>query len=282
MTAPPHPTELPAIGSDAWAAENPWHPRISPWLVYMLLLAVALAARQWQGWTYVPLKLLQTAAVLHLVWRWRTLLPELSCRFHLAVLPVSGILVAGWIYLNGVMRGLFPALADAEPSYFAELFKQDAGLFGLAATAHLLAMVTAVPLVEELFNRSLLLRSLHRPRATAIGVLQFLIDVPLLGDLLLRTRLGEVAQQQPPVLARAFAATPLGQLSVFGVAASTAVFMLVHATVDWPGAILCGVTWCFLLHRTRHLGLGPVIWSHALVNLLLWLYVVVYQQWQFL
>ena len=65
-------------------------------------------------------------------------------------------------------------------------------------------------------------------------------------------------------------------------AASTAVFMLVHITADWPGAILCGVTWCLLLNRTRHLGLGPVIWSHAIVNLLLWLYVVSQAAWQFM
>jgi hypothetical protein len=58
--------------------------------------------------------------------------------------------------------------------------------------------------------------------------------------------------------------------------------MLVHAAVDWPGAVLCGVTWCVMLSRTAHLGLGPIIWSHALVNLLLWIYVVTHQQWQFL
>jgi len=296
LTAPPEPAEPlpaevpeaavaaspPALGSDAWAAEHPWHPRVTPWLVYMLLLSVALYARQWQGWTYVPIKLLQMAVVVYLVWRWRALLPELTCRFHLAVLPVSVALVTGWIYLNGLMLWLFPSLAEREASFFETLHGHDARLFWLAATAHLIAMCTAVPLIEELFNRSLLLRSLHRPRATAVGILQVLVDVPLLGDLLVRTRLGQAALQQPPVFAREFQATPLGQLSLFGVAASTAVFMLVHTTADWPGAILCGVTWCILLHRTRHLGLGPTIWSHAIVNLLLWLYVVSQGAWQFM
>jgi hypothetical protein len=282
LTAPTESDQPPMIGSDAWAAENPWHPRITPWLVYLLLLTVALSARQWQEWTYVPIKLLQTAVVIYLVWRWRTLLPELTWRVHWMVLPVSLALTGGWIYLNALMLWLFPALANGEPSYFANLYNQDVGLFWLAAIAHLIAMCVAVPIVEELFNRSLLLRSLHRPRVTAIGILQVLVDVPLIGDLLVRTRLGKMAVEQPPVLARQFAATRLGQLSVFGVAASTTVFMLVHATVDWPGALLCGVTWCLLLHRTRHLGLGPVIWSHALVNLLLWLYVVSRGAWQFM
>ncbi len=255
---------------------------MAPWVIYMLLLSIALYARQWQAWTYVPIKLLQTAAVLYCVHRWRTLLPELSYRFHLAVLPVSAALVGGWIALNRIMLTWFPALADGEPSYFERLYEHDVRLFWFSAFAHLIAMCSAVPIVEELFNRSLLLRSFHRPGPTAIGIIQLLQDIPLIGDLLARTRWGAAAAEQPPVFAREFAATPLGQLSVFGVAASTVVFMLVHATADWPGAILCGVTWCILLRRTRHLGLGPVIWSHAIVNLMLWLYVVSQQAWHFM
>ncbi len=207
MTAPTEPAEQlpaealeadvdasrPAAGIDTWAAENPWHVRIAPWFVYMLLLSVAVYARQWQGWTYVPLKLLQTAAVLYLVWRWRSLLPELTWRFHAAVLPVSVALVASWIYLNDLMLWLFPALAEREASFFEILHGQGVGLFWLAATAHLIAMCIAVPIAEELFNRSLLLRSLHRPGATAVGILQVLADVPLIGDLLVRTRLGKEA-----------------------------------------------------------------------------------------
>lgn len=282
MTAPTAPAKPPEVGIDAWAAEHPWHPRVTPWMIYLLLLSIALYARQWQAWTYAPIKLLQTGTVLYLAYRWRGLLPELTYRFHIAVLPVSTLLVVGWIALNNAMLGWFPALAEAEASDFERLYHQHLGLFWCSAIAHLLAMCLAVPIVEELFNRSLLLRSWQRPRPTCLGLLQVLVDIPVVGDLLSRTRWGTTARNVPPVFGREFAATPLGQLSLFGVTASTLAFMLVHRVADWPGALLCGVTWCVLLHRTRHLGLGPVIWSHAMVNLALWLYVVSQGAWQFM
>ena len=143
-------------------------------------------------------------------------------------------------------------------------------------------MTIAVPMIEEVFNRSLLLRSLHRPRETWIGLMQFLIDTPLLGEKLIVTRFGQRISDHPPVFGREFQRTSLGELSVFGVAASTIVFAAVHAPVDWPGCILCGLVWCLLLRATRDKGLGPVIWSHAITNALLWLYVVTIGDWRFI
>jgi hypothetical protein len=276
------PGEVASSRIDAWAQRNPWHPRVIPWAAYIAILAVVLYAREWQSWTYVPLKMGQAAAVCYLVWRWRHLIPELTCRFHAGVFPLSVALTAAWIYLRGLMVWLFPGLAVMEPTYFQTLHDQNSALFWWAATAHLLAMCTAVPIIEETFHRSLLLRSLHDARQSGTGILQGMGDLPLLGDWLLRTERGRRAAAQPPVFGEQFERTPLGRLSIFGVAASTFLFMLVHAVPDWPAAVLCGVAWCVLLNRTRHRGLGPVVWSHAIVNLLLWAYVVTYGDWQFL
>jgi len=254
--------------------EHPSHPRVAPWFVYLLVLAVTFQVRDWYDFAYVPLKIVQAVVVCYLVWRFRRLVPEITLRFHWSVVPISAFLVAGWVAMHAWTAKMFPQLVDAEPTFFQTLHANHETLFWLAAAAHLLAMCTAVPLIEETFNRSLLLRSISDVRATGTGVLQMLCDMPVIGDWLARTTAGVRASQEPPAFGDQFQKTPLGQLSVFGVTASTTIFMLVHATVDWPGAILCGLTWCILLNRTRHLGLGPVIWSHATVNLLLWIYVI--------
>ncbi len=273
---------MPASELDFWARQHPWHPRIAPWFVYMLVLAIALHARDWQSWTYVPIKVIQTGAVLYLVWRWRSLVPEIRLHFHWSVIPVSLALVAGWIGLHDQTIRLFPTLEDGQPTFFQTLHGENQTLFWLAAVAHLAAMCTAVPIVEETFNRSVLLRSFNDSERTQTGLLQWLCDMPLIGDWMVRTEAGSQARRQKPAFTDQFETTPLGQLSVLGVTASTLLFMLVHATSDWPGAILCGITWCVLLSRTAHLGLGPVIWSHALVNVLLWIYVVTREAWPFL
>ncbi len=272
-----------ASGLDAWAGQHAWHPRVGPWFVYMIFLTVALYARDWQAAAYVPAKIVQTVAVCYLIWRWRRLVPELNWKFHWSVVPVSLFLTGAWIYLNKGTVALLPSLAPSEPGYFEKLDDgTNVALLWTASVAHLVAMCTAVPMIEETFNRSLLLRSLSSARTTGIGVMQVLCDMPLIGDWLIHTKLGTRATQMEPVFGPQFEHTPLGALSVFGVAASSAVFALVHTMADWPGAIVCGVTWCIMLNRTRHLGLGPVIWSHAMVNLLLWGHVMYHREWQFM
>jgi len=87
---------------------------------------------------------------------------------------------------------------------------------------------------------------------------------------------------QPLMFTREFNRTPFGVLSVFGVIASTFVFMLSHFPRDWPGIWVCGVAYCLLLAATRHKGLGPVVWAHGITNALLWVYTLNTGNWQFL
>lgn len=267
---------------DQWAASDPFFPRSAPWCLYLLFLTAVTYGRESSAVLTIPLKLLQAGCVCGLIWRWRSLVPELNWKFHWSVIPVSAGLTWGWIFLHHQMAAQFPVLADSEPNFYATLSETRPALFWPAAVAHLVAMCTAVPMIEETFNRSLLQRCLSGGRATWLGFLQFLIDLPLVGSWIERTSVGVGAKKHGAVFGPQFLQTPLGQLSVSGVTASTAVFCLVHAVRDWPGAVLCGVTWCIMLNRTRHLGLGPVVWSHALVNLLLWIYVISFRDWQLL
>lgn len=270
----------PLAGLDRWAEQGPWNPRFGPWFLYLGILALTLQARQWDAWAYPPLKVAQGIGVGYLVWRWRALVPELTLRYHRSVLPISLGLVVAWIFLNRGTVALFPSLAPEGPQFFALMRDANPTLFWCSAIAHLLAMATVVPLVEEIFNRSWLPRAVSDWRTAWKGILQALCDLPLIGDWLIRTEQGAAAWREPPAFCQQWKQHSLGTWSPFGVAASTAIFASVHAPCDWPGAILCGVTWCWLLHRTAHLGLGPIVWSHAIVNLLLWVYVVGWEAWE--
>jgi membrane protease YdiL (CAAX protease family) len=176
----------------------------------------------------------------------------------------------------------FPSLADTKPGFFETLRGENESLFWVAAFAHLVAMCSAVPLVEEIFNRSLVLRAASDPSGIRAAILQLICEVPVIGGWVARSNVGKWANEYPVSLGQRFSATPLGKLTFTGVAVSTGLFMLVHSVADWPGAVVCGVVWCVQLQRTRQLGLGPVIWSHAMVNGLLWLYVVTGDAWQFI
>jgi membrane protease YdiL (CAAX protease family) len=176
--------------------------------------------------------------------------------------------------------------AKAEESWKAMSLDPAAVFFGpilwFGLITHLLAMTIAVPMIEEVFNRSVLLRSFHRPRQTLIAGFQFLVDMPVIGDWLMHTKWGEKASRREGILRNEFQRIELGQLTTFGVLFSSIIFALVHHPADWLGSLICGVVWCLVLAATRKQGLGPIIWSHALTNLFLWGYVVYAEAWQFI
>ena len=265
-----------------------------PFALYMIFLMIVLFAQDLSPYSYAPLKLAQFAIVIYFIWRWRKLTPELSWKFHWLAIPSSVLLFVAWIVLHWLSVGVFDLRMDAlEQGRFISLGAgsdrpawADKSLgptvFWLASIAHLPSMLIAVPMVEEMFNRSLILRACHRPRQTAIGLLQVVVDLPVIGEWLIQTKLGGWVSSHGSVFSPEFERTGLGRLSMFGVAASTLAYMSVHHPADWAGCVLCGIVWCLLLAATRRNGLGPVIWSHALTNGLLWTYVIVCQDWMFL
>lgn len=120
------------------------------------------------------------------------------------------------------------------------VFEGNPLLYWLTVSARFARLVVIVPLVEEIFWRGFLMRYLIRDD---------------------------------------FRSVPLGTFeakSFFGVAV---LFMLVHATADWPAAFLTGLLFNGLLVRTR--SLAACVAAHALTNLGLGLYIMATRQWGF-
>jgi hypothetical protein len=265
-------------------AENPWHVRVAPLLVYLALLGVTGEVRKLAEWAFFPGYIAQCGLTVWLIWRYRALMPELNLRFHWSAAAVGVGVCGAWILLGYGMIAIGPE-SFADPGF---VYTEELGptLGWVALVLRLLGMSIVVPLFEEIFHRSLTLRSLSHPRWTAIGVANLASDIPLLDDLVRDRDLVRRAGKHVNVFARQFHATPLGRLTVFGVAASTAIFCTLHALRDYPACIVCGVAYCLLVgltnNRKRRLGLGPVVWAHAITNALLWAYAVTFDAWFFI
>ncbi len=262
-------------------AQSPWHPRFLPFLAYVGLLPLTSATLAWTPELYSVVYVVQCALPIWLLWRYRQLLPDLTLHFHWLAIPTGIFVAVAWIWLGHWMVDTFPSqFASQETTNF---FTEMGPAFGwLAFSLRLVGMSVVVPLFEELFIRSLLIRSLHHFRTTAIGLIQIVQDLPILGEWLMHTSWGTRADSYPAVFGPQFDRTPLGQLSVFGVTASTIVFAAHHAVRDWPGCVVCALAYCLLLSVTRQKGLGPVCWAHGITNALLWAYTLQTNDWQFL
>ncbi len=271
---------------DRWMESNPWHPRVAPWGTYLVFMAIIAAADELIGGlgkkafgdetighkTYPFLYVIQCLTVVWLLRRYRRLTPELTLKFHWLAVPAGLAVACIWINFGIYMVNWFPSLKTLGAEPFFDDDQMGPVLGWTALSLRLLGMSIVVPMFEELFNRSLLLRSLHRPRETWLGVVQVLSDLPVLGDWIMHTKVGERAAHAGSIFTREFERTPFGALSLFGVLASTLVFMSVHHWRDWPACFLCGVIYCLVVGVTRDKGLGPVIWTHGITNAALWVY----------
>jgi CAAX prenyl protease-like protein len=103
-----------------------------------------------------------------------------------------------------------------------------------------LRLVVVVPLVEEIFWRGFLLR--------------YLIN-------------------------QEFERMPVGAFSWFSFAIVAVIFMLSHATPDWPAAIISGALFNCVAYWTR--SLSACVLCHAVANLSLGLWIMNTQQWGF-
>lgn len=303
---------------DRFMADHPWHPRVVPFLAYLVLLAVIglVAAPDRLPAAYPVLYTLQCGFVLWLLWRYRRLLPELTIRFHWLAAPVGIVVFLAWVWIGMIVAefrtvqhaGLGPFTAQLfnwmiDPATPVTLTRPDGSPFSFvdakaaegdmrvtmghsvgwaALPLRLLGMSLVVPLFEELFIRSLMLRSLSDRRNTALGLVQVMEDMPVVGDWMSSTKLADEAAKQPPIFGREFSRVELGHLTIFGVTASTLVFMVNHTPRDYLGCIFCGVAYCLLLRATRGRGLGPVCWAHGITNALIWWYTVHTGDWRFL
>lgn len=290
-------------GLDRAMREGPGLVRLGPLLLWVACMFVVGLARDYDARTLPFLYAVQCILTAGMLWRYRGLLPEMTLWFHWSVIPSAVFLTAAWIFLGWWVGGELPTRwealmqgdwrlgaldAQAEPHYFQQMRGEYPATYNVSIALRLLGMAMIVPFVEEIFNRSLCLRAMHSAKKTWVAVLQVLHDLPGLGEVLMHRPAIRAAAQQEPMFTKQFRETPLGNVSAFGVAASTFIFMLNHVPRDWVGCIVCGVLWCLMVKWTNHegrkrkLGLGPVIWSHGLTNALLWWYTLAGGDWQFL
>lgn len=290
-------------GLDGAMEDGPWLVRLGPLLLWVACMFVVGIARDWDARTLPYLYGLQCVLTAGMLWRYRKLLPEMTLWFHWSVIPSAVFLTAAWVFLGWWIGGELPTRwegitqgnwqlgaldATAEPHYFETMRETYPGTYQTGIVLRLIGMAMIVPFVEEIFNRSLCLRAMHSAKKTGIAVLQVVHDLPGIGEMLMDKPAIKAAAQQEPMFSKQFNETPLGAVSMFGVAASTLIFMLNHIPRDYVGCIVCGVLWCLMVKwtnregRKRKLGLGPVIWSHGLTNALLWWYTLASGDWQFL
>jgi membrane protease YdiL (CAAX protease family) len=281
------PALIPAAGLlgklDAFMLRHPWHPRIVPLFVYLALLGLTGLLRDWNVLSYPFAYTLQCAVPIWLFWRYRKLMPELNLKFDILAVPFAIWATAAWIGMGIGMAHLFPeTFGDPGYNYFDPANMGDTSLAWTSVLLRLVGMSIVPPLVEEMFYRSLILRSTYRARPAGYALAQVLSDLPIIGEWITDSNWVREADKHPQPLARQFEATAYGKLSVFSVLMATIVWVFVggHAMRDWPATAVISVAWCLLAYLRRNKGLGPVIWTHGLCNAMLWCYSMYLHDWR--
>lgn len=322
--AAPHDSALGKL--DAFMAASPWHPRLLPFFVYIIFgLFIAGLAIEASPFTRPIVYAFVVGTVVFLLWRYRRLTPELTIRFHWLAVPTGIGLLFAWVYLGywtnqaaAALQGT-PVLGPAADFFIgadnalhaADTARRETHAIQRGYTAYgpvwywvtmvlrLLGMALVVPMFEELFVRSAVLRATFSRSKTWRGILQFASDLPVIGDAVANSRAGRAAEQAPPAFTEQLTQTQVGRISMFSIMASTVVFMLSHVPRDWAGCIACGVVWCGLVWWTNRprkskgetweslppggrTGLGPIAWSHGITNAALWYWTLRVGDWQFL
>lgn len=307
-------------------AQNPWHPRATPFFVYMIgLLVGQLAYAGAFGMPELPMLIpviytLQVAIVAALLWRYRKLLPELNIKFHWLAVPTGVGLCFAWVYLGYAsnwaahqltgLAGVGDVVAWLVPTHDQlpgntsdkHSFTDNRAALGDAwywstMSLRLLGMSIVVPLFEELWVRSAVLRGAFTAGKTKVAFIQLASDLPAIGEWVSGTKAGQAAAKAPAMFTVQLKENAVGRISLFAVVFSTLVFMLAHARRDYMGCIACGVVWCLLVWWTNRpkqgetwadqpaggrYGLGPIVWSHGITNAALWLWTIQTGDWQFL
>lgn len=206
---------------------HPAVPYVLPFVVFLLLTELARWIPNSQLWLY-PLKTV-IAGVL-LLWFRRTY-SEIKPEFSLLALGVGVLVFVLWVPLYGG----YLLLSEPEIINPYELTGQAAlpwigiRLFGSAIV---------VPVMEELFWRSFLLRYLINPD---------------------------------------FRQVSLGTFTWLSLVITAALFGVEHN--QWFAGVVAGILYALLLYRTK--SLFACILAHAVTNLLLGIYVLYTQQWQY-
>jgi uncharacterized protein len=203
-----------------------------------------------EHWLY-PLQILAVGALLF----W--------CRAHYTLRPWRGMGLAVLLGVAGIAVWVLPAqlylawhsAGATEPAWWEwlgivertqgftpTLFPEHSSAYWLTVLLRFARMVLIVPLVEELFWRSFLMRYLQA---------------------------GE----------KLFTRVPFGKHSWVAYAVVTLAVTFIHSTEDWAAAFIWGSLMYLLAVKTR--SLGACVLMHAVGNLVLGLYIMKTQQWGF-
>lgn len=223
------------------AEARPWLPYVAPMALFVLLTyAEGQIPKAWYVGAYVAKVLFVTGALVACRAAWRDL------KWEPRVLPVAvvvGLLVfVEWVGLERALN--YPRLGERVGfNPFAEI--PNPGLRAVFLAARFYGLALMVPLMEELFWRSFLLRYLT----------------------------AEFESKG----AKDWRGIPIGTFAWSAFWAVAALFALIHP--EWLVAFLCAVSYGLLLRATRSL-LACVV-AHAVTNLALGVYVLVARDWRF-
>ena len=267
-----------------WMAERPWRARTAPLFVYALILWPVEVLSTSQPSTYPAVYAVQCLVVIAVVLSSRRLLPELNLRFHWLAVPAGLIGACAWIFFR-------IWLADVHIPWFSQpqkvLEHMTPDIRRISLALRLGGMILLAPIMEELFFRSLVLRSCSRAKFTWLAIVAYCRDTPGLGVLVTGRPFRPRQGPAPSILAREFRRTALGHLNAFNVSVMILLWCVVsHRPEDWPATVICGLLYAFVLRAGnssgKSRGLGPAIWAHAITNAALWFYAVQTSQWALL
>ncbi|MES2708261.1 MAG: CAAX prenyl protease-related protein [Verrucomicrobiota bacterium] len=206
---------------------------------------------------------IQTVTCLVLIALWWKAYPihRISLKTTLLAVTVGAVGIALWI-LPSILRDVWNVPAWNQPEILGlkwnwewlglasrggegfnpTLWQDQPGVYWGTVIMRFVRMTIAVPILEELFWRSFLWRTIADPY-------------------------------------RDFHLSPIGQWSGRALAATVPLFALAHQPADYLGAIIWALLISWVLVRTKSLTACIVV--HATSNLLLGLYVMKTQQWGF-
>jgi hypothetical protein len=206
-------------------------PYLVPFFVFILIGSFACSLKEYAYFLY-PAKTVVTAGLLVYWWKRYT---EIRLSFSLVALLAGFLVFLLWIGLTEYLpfKTFHPPPGGYNP------VKDDPSLTAFLMAFRLGGAVLVVPVFEELFIRSFVIRYL--------------------------------------VNSDDFRAVPAGTFTWFSFAGSVIIFCGGHQMWEWPAAFAAGIIYNLILYRRKNL--FDCIIAHATTNLLLGIYVLTTGKW---